>query len=274
MAVNKVALVTGAAAGLGRAIAVGLAERGYRVAGVDIDAHALKELSQLETAGPAILSAPADLSDDTMVAAMLAQVEANLGPVEILISNAGLGPGFIRADFLNNPFPTWVTPPDKWRTMVAVNLNAIQLLSHHLVPGMLDIGWGRIINVTTNFDSMLRPHFAAYGSAKAGAEALSAAMAEELKDTGVTVNVVIPGGPADTGMVPSDGPLDRAQLVSPSAMAAPIAWLVSDKADEVTGRRFIAENWEAPAPGFDPRHVGASIGWPGLAGSDRLVPMA
>ena len=271
---TRVALVTGAAGGLGRAISAALSSAGYTVAAVDVAGADLDTLANAETAGAEIHPAPADLSDLSQIALMAANVKAIFGSIHILVNNAGLGPGYLRPDFLDNRIRIWETDPEKWRTMANVNCGAIQALAYHLIPEMLDRGWGRIVNVTTNFDSMMRPYFSAYGSSKAGAEAMSASLAEELRGTGVTVNVVIPGGPADTPMVPSGAPLDRSALVQPDAMAAPIRWLCSAEADGVTGRRFIAENWRDPAPGFDPRDVGASIGWPALFGSDRTTPMA
>ena len=271
---GRTALVTGAAGGLGRAITLALSSAGFEVVAVDLAASALSDLSSKDTAGAAIHPAPADLSDPGQTAKVVADARATVGPIDILINNAGLGPGFIRRDFLTNKLRIWEIDPEQWRTIVAVNYGAIQALAYQLIPDMLDSGWGRLINVTTNFDSMMRPFFSAYGSSKAAAEALSASLAEELKGSGVTVNVVIPGGPADTAMIPSDAPLNRSDLVPPKAMVGPIEWLCSDAADQVNGRRFIAQNWQAPEPGFDPVNVGSAIGWPDLAGADRLVPMA
>src|SRR5580693_8959084 len=101
--------------------------------------------------------------------------------------------------------------------------------------------------------SDLRPGFSPYGPAKAALEAWSASLAGELEDTGITVNVVVPGGPADTAMVPRECGFDRSKLVAPERMAPPILWLCTGKASCVTGARFIAADWHDA----DPSRAGA-----------------
>ena len=86
---------------------------------------------------------------------------------------------------------------------------------------MLEQGWGRVVNVTTSFFTMLNEGFAPYGPAKAALEAASAIWAKEFRDTGVTVNVLLPGGPTDTRMVPPSAPFARSELIPPAAMAPP-----------------------------------------------------
>lgn len=133
---------------------------------------------------------------------------------------------------------------------------------------MLARRWGRIINVTTSFFTMLRGRFHPYGPAKAGLEAMSAGHANEFDGSGVTVNVVVPGGPADTPMVPAASGLRRADLVPPAKMAPPMLWLASREADGVTGKRYIAVKWDEALPAGAARRASESpIGWPDLAGA-------
>jgi 3-oxoacyl-[acyl-carrier protein] reductase len=103
-------------------------------------------------------------------------------------------------------------------------------------------GWGRIINVTTSFDTMLAKGRSAYGCAKAALEANTAIWAKDLDGTGVTANVVTPGGIADTGFVPLGVP--REVLIPASVMGPVVKWLVSDAAAETSGCRFVARDWD------------------------------
>jgi len=158
--------------------------------------------------------------------------------------------------------------PEFWNRMVAVNLSGAWYLTRAAVPGMRARGWGRIINVTTSFFTMLRGRFHPYGPAKAGLEAMSAGHASEFAGSGITVNVVVPGGPADTPMVPVASGLRREDLIPPSKMAPPMLWLCSKDADAVTGKRYVAVNWDdALAPEAAQRASESPIAWPELAGA-------
>ena len=131
---------------------------------------------------------------------------------------------------------------------------------------MLAQRWGRIVNVTTSFFTMLRGRFHPYGPAKAGLEAMSAGHAGEFEGRGVTVNVVVPGGPSDTPMVPMEAGFDRSAMIPPTAMVPPILWLCSEAGGAHTGDRYVAANWDT---GTDPETAAegcrAPIGWPDLA---------
>ena len=122
------------------------------------------------------------------------------------------------------------------------------------------------MNVTTSFFTMLRGRFHPYGPAKAGFEAMSAGHAAEFEGTGVTVNVVVPGGPSDTPMVPAEAGFDRSAMIPPTAMVPPILWLCSEAGGAHTGHRYIAANWDAAAdPEAAAEGCRAPIGWPDLA---------
>jgi NAD(P)-dependent dehydrogenase (short-subunit alcohol dehydrogenase family) len=108
-----------------------------------------------------------------------------------------------------------------------------------VVPEMMRQGWGRIINVTTSLGTKLNAGNPTYGPSKAALEAFSAIMAKDLDGTGVTVNVLVPGGITNTSMVSESG-FDRAKMIQPEVMVPPLLWLVSDAAGEVTGRDLVA----------------------------------
>ena len=111
-------------------------------------------------------------------------------------------------------------------------------------PHLVERGWGRIINVTTSLDTMYLRGCGAYGPSKAALEANTRIMSQDLAETGVTANVLIPGGPANTRMIPEATGFDREELVQPEAMRAPVCWLCSDDSDDINGMRFIAALWD------------------------------
>jgi NAD(P)-dependent dehydrogenase (short-subunit alcohol dehydrogenase family) len=111
-----------------------------------------------------------------------------------------------------------------------------------------------------------------YGATKAALEAMSAVWATELEGTGITVNVLVPGGPTDTGFVADDAGFTRDRMLKPAIMAPPAAWLISDEADQTTGQRFTAARWDAQVPVSEAiRAAGRPIAWPELS-QDAIWP--
>ena len=131
-----------------------------------------------------------------------------------------------------------------------------------IAPVLIAGGWGRIVNITTSHATMVMEAFSPYGPTKAAMEAATVIWAKDLAGTGVTVNALLPGGAADTRMIPDGDVPDRTRLVQPAVMAAPIVWLMSRQSDGITGRRFIGKMWD---PALDPRdaaqRAGAPAGW-------------
>src|SRR5438093_13590890 len=150
-----------------------------------------------------------------------------------------------------------------WQRFVATNLSGAWNMTRASIGHLLRQRWGRIINVTTSFAPMLRDGFHPYGPCKAGLEAMSSGHAKEFEGSGVTVNVVLPGGPVDTPMVPQESGFDRKALIPPSVMAAPVVWLCSRAADGITGNRYIAARWDiSMTPEQAEQRCRAPIGWP------------
>ena len=266
---GKVAVVTGAAGGFGRELVRGLLGAGAKVAALDVDGKRLDELAAMH--GEALdagrlATTRADISRYDECEAAVAEARAKLGGLHILVNNGALGMGIIRVDHMTELVEIHEITPEIWDRFVAVNLSGAWYMTRAAVDGMLAQGWGRIVNVTTSMFTMLRGKFHPYGPAKAGLEAMSAGHAAEFEGRGVTVNVVVPGGPSDTPMVPMEAGFDRATMIQPTAMVPPILWLCSEAGGAHTGHRYIAANWDAAAgPVAAAEGCRAPIGWPDLA---------
>jgi len=260
----KHAFITGAAGGIGRAVTAAFIEAGAHVTAADINEEGLAALENSLASGGQLTTCVLDISDQTACAAV---IEAVAG-VDILINNGAVGMGVIRDDHLDNLVAMEEIVPAVWDRFVATNLSGAWYLTRAVVPAMKALGWGRIITVTTSMFTMLRPKFHPYGPVKAGLEAMAAGHAGEFAKDGITVNVVVPGGPTDTPFVPAVTKMDRSAMIRPEVMAPPMLWLCSDAAAEVTGNRYIAASWDPDAPVAEARAAAeAPIGWPGLAGA-------
>ena len=264
----RVAIVTGAAGGIGRAMTRALLAAGIRVAGVDRDREPLEALAasaREQGKGSELLTLQTDLTNDSAAEEITKATRDRFGRIDILVNNAGIGPGAIRPDSWQRPLKFWEITPDQWRRFVAVHTTAPLALTNAVVPEMMQEGWGRIVNVTTSLGTMLNAGSPTYGPSKAALEALSAIMAKDLDGTGVTVNVLVPGGITNTPMVSESG-LDRAKMIQPEVMAPPLLWLLSDAAGKVTGRRFLGVHWDPELPPEQAAEkAGAPVAWTSIA---------
>ena len=265
---QRVAVVTGAAGGIGRAMVRGLTAAGIRVTGVDRDREPLEALAasaREEGKANDLLTLRTDLANNVAAGEITKATRDRFGRIDILVNNAGIGPGAIRPDSWQRPLKFWEITPDQWRLFVAVHTTAPLALTNAVVPDMMRQVWGRIINVTTSLGTMLNAGSPTYGPSKAALEALSAIMSKDLDGTGVTVNVLVPGGITNTPMVSESG-FDRAKMIQPEVMVPPLLWLVSDAAGNVTGRRFLGIHWD---PALPPEQAadkaGAPVAWTSIA---------
>ena len=266
---GKVAIVTGAAGGFGRELVRGLLGAGAKVAALDVDENRLDDLAatHAEASGAGrLVTARTDISRYEECEAAIALARARLGGLHILVNNGALGMGVIRIDHMTELVEIHEIAPEMWDRFVTVDLSGAWYMTRAAIDGLLAQGWGRIVNVTTSFFTMLRGRFHPYGPAKAGLEAMSAGHAGEFEGRGVTVNVVVPGGPSDTPMVPMEAGFDRSTMIPPSAMVPPILWLCSEAGGAHTGHRYVAANWDTAAdPATAAQGCRAPIGWPDLA---------
>lgn len=247
---SHVVIVTGAGGGLGGAMARGLLAAGRRVVGVDIERGAaglaaLIEHARAQEASDRLCTITSDIRSPEEAEHIAATTIERFGEVHALVNNAGLaeyeGPDGKRVRFLD-------VPPEYWRLVIDTNLNGPFMMAQAVGRRLVEQGWGRIVNVTTALTTMVMANMSPYGPAKAGLEAATAIWAKDLADTGVTVNVLYPGGPADTPMLRAEWRRLYDSILPPTVMVAPVVWLTSHAADGVTGARFAAKRWDPNAP--------------------------
>lgn len=231
---DRVAFVTGAARGIGRAIALALAADGRRVAVGDLLMHAAEETAS-DVGGVAV---ELDVTDPGSVADAIARVEAELGPVEVLVNNAGwdeLRP-FLDTD---EPF---------WDSVIDINFKGCLRTTRAVLPGMVERGFGRIVNIGSDAGRIGSSHESVYAGAKGAVIAFTKTIARESALAGVTANVVCPGptrtplleGMAETGGEKLVSSLERAvpmrRLGEPEDVAAAVAFLAGERAGYITGQ--------------------------------------
>ena len=238
---DKVAIVTGGGRGIGRAIAQAFAREGARV--VVTAARERREIEAVaaEIGGTAVL---ADVSNQDSVQRLVGAVLADFGRVDILVNNAARGMKFVNARFMTDPAPFWQADPDAWRMVIDTNVTGVFLVTRAVIPHMLARRAGRVINITINQETMRRKGFTPYGPSKAALESMNEIWAQDLEGTGITMNLLLPGGATDTGMIPDSYPAaKRKELIDPAEMGPPAVWLASDAADGVNGKRIVAIEW-------------------------------
>ena len=148
----------------------------------------------------------------------------------------------INEDFFLEPQPFWKADSDTWRALVDTNVNGPLLMAKAVAPHMVENGWGRIINISANYETMQLPGFSPYGPSKAALEALTAVFAKDLEGTGVAVNSLLPGGATWSEMIPSNLPDEvQARILDPEIMVAPLLSLCLEK---WIGGRFAGKDWD------------------------------
>jgi NAD(P)-dependent dehydrogenase (short-subunit alcohol dehydrogenase family) len=251
---SRVVLLTGAAGGIGRVMTQALLADGHRVAAVDRDAGRLEALKSLPGAGDRTVAITADLGTE---AGCLRGVEAarnRFGDIDAVINNAGIGMSSVRPDAeARHPGIEELTPAI-FEGFFAIFVRAPMVITRAALPGMKERGFGRIVNNTTSYLTMLR--VLPYGAAKAAFESMSAVWAGELAGS----------GPTDTPLINDASGWDRRKMLRPEIMGPPIRWLISDASAGFNGKRITAARWDDKlAPAEAAQRSSRGIGWPELS---------
>ncbi|AMJ68079.1 dehydrogenase [Hymenobacter sp. PAMC 26628] len=246
---GKRALVTGASSGLGLAMARALAAAGATVVATARGPERLAQArAQLHGEGLDVQVLELDVRDEVSIAAAVQWVGTHWGGLDLLVNNAGIGMRTVNPDFLTRPQPFYEVSAEGFRDLVDTNLTGYFLVAKAFVPLFLQQQRGKIVNISMNHETMRRRGFVPYGPSRAGAESLSLIMAEDLREHGIDVNMLLPGGATDTGMIPDAAKAKIAgqfQLLSPDVMAEPIVFLAADASNGITGQRIVATEFAA-----------------------------
>ncbi len=240
---DKVVIVTGGGRGIGKAIAEAFAGEGAKVV-----VTAARQKNEIKDVASKIggFAIQTDVSKNEEVQRLVEAVMAQFGRIDILVNNAARGMKFVNENFMTRPKPFWEADPDAWRMVIDTNINGVFLMTRAVIPHMLRQESGRIINISINYETMKRKGFTPYGPSKVALESMSTIWAQELDGTGITLNVLLPGGATDTGMIPDSFPeARRSELIDPSVMGPPAIYLASDAAKGVNGQRIVAVEWSA-----------------------------
>ena len=242
--IGKVAIVTGASAGIGRAAAFALAAEGAKVVVADVDVTRGEQVAtDINDKGGTAVFVRADVSDDTSVAALVAQTVAQFGGLDVAFNNAGIE---------GTPAPTAECTPENWQRTLAVNLTGVWSCMRHEIPRMLERGGGAIVNMSSVAGLVGFATTPAYTASKHGVVGLTKTAALEYAEQGIRVNAVCPGV-IDTEMVErftGGQPEAEAAMVAtepvgrlgrPEEIADTVVWLCSDRSSFVTGQAIAVD---------------------------------
>lgn len=236
---SRVAVVTGAGQGIGRALATGMAREGAAVAVTDLNgANATAVAAEIRAAGGRAEPYPLDVSDESQVRATIAAILAQFGRIDILVNNAGIYP----------TSPVEEMDEAQWDRVIGVNLTGAFLCTHAVAPGMLAQRSGRIINLASGRAFQGARNAAHYAATKSGLIGFTRSLALELSPSGVTVNVLAPGitdtaqprgHMGENAMYAQAANIPMGRIGQPDDLVGPAVFLASDAAGFITGQTVV-----------------------------------
>jgi NAD(P)-dependent dehydrogenase (short-subunit alcohol dehydrogenase family) len=241
---GRVVVVTGAANGIGRAIALAFGAVGASVACVDIEAdRAAATAEAIVAAGGAAAAFACDVADEAKIAAAAADIERRLGRARVLVNGAAT---------LDVGAPVLETEPANWNRVIAINLTGVFLMTKAILPAMIAAGGGSIIHIASQLGSVAAPGRAAYCAAKGALIQLAKVMAAELGNQGIRVNTLSPGGTETRRLEFRFGDMESARRASaakyllgrlgqPGEIAAAALFLASDASSFMTGADLLVD---------------------------------
>ncbi|MFF0815033.1 SDR family NAD(P)-dependent oxidoreductase [Rhodococcus sp. NPDC003318] len=236
---GRVAVVTGGASGIGRAVSVRLAREGYAVAVLDVDGDGAEvAAAELRAAGGRAVGHRVDVSDRAQLDRAVAAVRSELGPVAVLVTSAAVA--------VQEPFAETTT--ESWNRVLAINLTGTFNCVQSVIADMVDAGWGRIVLISSSSGQHGARNMAAYSASKGGVIALTKTLALEYASSGLTVNNIAPSAidtpslrrKQEAGMLPASDVLGKnlpvGRIGTGEDIAASCAFLCSDDASFITGQ--------------------------------------
>jgi 3-oxoacyl-[acyl-carrier protein] reductase len=237
---DKVAVVTGAARGMGRTIALAYSREGAAVSLWDIDGKGLSETAgEIASESDTVLALKTDVTREDEVETAVKTTIERFGKIDVLLNSAALKMAAVVPRERRASYRFWEIEAERWRRLLDVNLTGTFLCCREVAKEMVRRGAGSIINMTTGDETKLRRGYSPYGASKAAVEAFSVSIAKELKADGVRVNLLQPGGAVnlrgenDPALLPYD-------VIVPAAI-----FLASDESGELCGQALVAKDWQA-----------------------------
>ena len=231
---GRVALITGASQGLGRALALAYAKEGASIVINSRSEESIRPVAEeVESLGAEVLALAADVSRSADVEKLVGAATQRFSRIDVLVNNAGLlGPRVAIEEY----------PEDEWRRVIDANLTGPFLVSKAVIPHMP--GGGSIVNVVSGVSVEGRPKWGAYSVSKFGVEGLTQILSAELRERGIRVNAVDPGGMRTemrAAAYPEEDPMTR---ITPEENTDVFVYLASDESKDVTGERFKAQEFQ------------------------------
>ena len=265
---NVLVIVTGRRTrGLGRAMTLALLRSGKQVVVADLPGSAaevrqLTSIAAQEQSQDRLLAVECNVTQWEQCQDAVNKATDQFGTVHGLVNNAGVGMQDIGNVLVGKRKPFYEIDTNAWRNAIEVNVNGPFLMAKAVTPHLVRQGWGRIVSIETSSYTIMMDGFSPYGPSKAALKSSTVIWAKDLAGTGVTVNALAPGDPANTRIIPMSEVDDRSTLIQPEVMMAPIVWLMSARSDGVSGRRIIAKEWDADRLQREaPERIGTPAGW-------------